>query len=239
MSLKTSPSYDQFSSYIDVHMRQQDQGQIKKPRALVTISRQAGAGGTSIAMKVARFMERKMHLPEGAWSVFEKELAEKVLEHHSLPAKFAKYMPEDRVNLVKHMIEEMVGLHPSPYTLVQHTAETILYLAEIGNVILVGRGANFITHQIRHALHVRLIGSQAKRAQHLIDAHGFSGQEALKYIHDNDQARRDYVSAHFVKDIDNPEYYDLVINTDRVPFDDAARMIAEESHQRAMAPDRG
>jgi diguanylate cyclase (GGDEF)-like protein len=38
-------------------------------------------------------------------------------------------------------LDELLGLHPPAWTLVRQMTETILHLAEMGNVILVGRGA--------------------------------------------------------------------------------------------------
>jgi hypothetical protein len=43
-------------------------------------------------------------------------------------------MPEDRVSDLTDLIDEMFGLHPPFWTLVNQTAETILRLAEQGNV---------------------------------------------------------------------------------------------------------
>jgi len=42
-------------------------------------------------------------------------------------------------------------------------AETILHLAEQGNVILIGRGANLVTRELQHVFHVRLVGSQGRQ----------------------------------------------------------------------------
>ena len=58
-----------------------------------------------------------------------------------------------------------MGLHPSSWTLVQQTNATILQLAQMGNVILVGRGATVITSKLNNVFHVRLVGSLEKRIE--------------------------------------------------------------------------
>ena len=50
---------------------------------------------------------------------------------------------------VESIVEEVLGLHPSGWTLVQHTTKTILRLASLGHTILVGRGGNVITARSR------------------------------------------------------------------------------------------
>ena len=41
--------------------------------------------------------------------------------------------------------------------LVHKTAKTILQLAEMGNVIIIGRGANVVTAHMNNIFHVRLV----------------------------------------------------------------------------------
>jgi hypothetical protein len=59
-------------------------------------------------------------------------------------------MTEDAQLLpVEAIVEEVLGLHPSGWTLVQHTTKTILRLAGLGHTILVGRGATSSPHASR------------------------------------------------------------------------------------------
>ena len=64
-------------------------------------------------------------------------------------------MTEDAQLLpVEAIVEEVLGLHPSGWTLVQHATQTILRLAGLGRAILVGRGANIITARLPNVFHV-------------------------------------------------------------------------------------
>ncbi len=57
-------------------------------------------------------------------------------------------------------------------------------------------------------------------------------QDALHFIHKTDKDRARYLRDHFRKNIDDPLLYHLVINTDRVSYEDAARLIGDEVIQR-------
>jgi cytidylate kinase len=74
---------------------------------------------------------------------------------------------------------------------------------------------------------VRLIGSERRRVEHVQEYLHLGPQPAAEYVRTTDQGRRRYVSKYYGKDIDDPLLYHLVINTDRVPYAEAARMIAE------------
>ena len=133
----------------------------------MTLSRQTGAGAMGIAGELAEFLQTRTPAPS-QWMVFDKNLAEKVLEEHKLPKEIASFMPEDRVSAIHDAVEEMLGLHPSSRTLLHLTTETILHLAELGHVILLGRAANFITRRMKNVFHVRLIAPLEKRLEQVM-----------------------------------------------------------------------
>jgi cytidylate kinase len=125
------------------------------------------------------------------------------------------------------MIQEMFGLHPPFWTLVHLTAETILHLAEQGNVILIGRGANLVTSKLPHVFHVRLVGSLEKRVEHTQEIRGLGKKEALEVVRNEDLGRQRYLKKYFKKEFNDPLLYHLVINTDAVSYEDAARIIGD------------
>jgi hypothetical protein len=192
----------------------------------VTLSRQAGAGAHLVAEQLIEMLEKRVRDPSHPWMLFDRDLVERVLTDHDLPGGLARFMPEDRVSEVSDTLDGLFGLRPSSWTLVRKTADTILHLAQRGNVVVIGRGANIITRKLDSVLHVRLVGSPAKRINYLRAVKRLSAQEASAYVHDQDLGRKRYVKKYFGEDIDDPLLYHLVINTDLVPYTEAARMIA-------------
>ena len=141
-------------------------------------------------------------------------------------------MPEDRVSGIAETIDGLLGVHPPTWTLVRKTADTILRLAEIGNVVVIGRGGNVITDRLATAFHVRLVGSVPRRIKHLQDYLRMDPAEATEYLHATDAARKRYVGKYYRKDIDDPLLYHLVVNTDRVMYEETARLIIGAMHER-------
>ena len=210
--------------------------QLKKAAPFVTISRQAGAGGITVGEKLVAYLQKHDEGTLCPWTLFDRTLITTVLGEHNLPQDFAKFMPEDKVSEVQDMMEELFGLHPSEWTLVHKTSETILHLAQMGNVILVGRGANVITRKfLSTGFHVRLIGSREMRIRHIQDYYHLKRDDTVEFIKKEDGGRKRYLQQNFDKDINDPLLYDAVINTDFISYDDTAQMIGEQVLRIAKA----
>ena len=198
-----------------------------RPRRAVTISRQAGCGAHAIAEKLASYLQAAGPKESVPWTVWDRDLEKKVLQDHHLPQRLARFMPEDHVSEMADIMEELCGLHPPSWILVRQTADTILHLAELGNVILIGRGSNIITTRLDHVFHVRLVGSLERRLGRVQKSNHLSRKSALKFIGLEDRGRRRYLKKYFGKNIDDPLLYHLVINTDLVSCEKAARIITD------------
>jgi cytidylate kinase-like protein len=194
-------------------------------RPVITISRQAGSGAHVVGDALVAALQARDPQSSPPWTMFDRDLVEKVLKDHKLPTRLAEFMPEDRVSGITDTIDELLGVHPPTWTLVRKTADTILRLAEIGNVVVIGRGGNVITDRLAYAFHVRLVGSVPRRIQHLRDYLHMDPVEAAEYLRTRDAARKRYVTKYYGRDIDDPLLYHLVINTDRVTYGEAARLI--------------
>lgn len=197
-----------------------------KLRPAITLSRQTGSGARAIADQVAALLQAR-DPDRHPWSVFDKNLVDRVLEEHKLPPEIARFMPEDHVSTIQDAIEEILGLHPSARTLWQKTAETVQHLAELGHVILIGRAANVITRDMKNVFHVRLIAPLDQRIQQVMARSQRDATAAMAHIRKEDLGRQRFLKDHFQAEIDDNLRYDLVLNTARIPQETAARLIGE------------
>jgi len=166
--------------------------------------------------------------PEGIkWAFFDKSLIEKVLEDHKLPKQISEFMHEGKYKHLSSVVYELLGLKPAEWTLIHKTTDTILQLARMGNVVIVGRGANIITSKLNNAFHIRLVASMEKRIEHMKSLMGFTEKEALHYIKKEDENRENYLKSYFHVDVEDPLYYHMVVNTDLLTHKGAAYLIAE------------
>jgi len=199
----------------------------EKSGPFVTISRESGAYGTTIADMLCEYLRKHERRREAPWAVVDKELIQKVIEEHQFPAIFQKYFVESRAPLIEDTLAELFGLHPPQETLVRRMGETILHLATLGHVIFVGRGANIITRRLPNGTHVRLVGSFEKRVAHMKEYLNLPQKQAYEYVTKEDQDRQAYIKQHFQKDISDVSLYDLIINTDTVSLQESVMIIGD------------
>ncbi len=235
--MKAQPGLDRALTFISCQLQPAGEGQISTkdswPRRAVTISRQTGSGAHSVAEKLGILLQA--HTPKDAcpWTIFDRNLVDKVLQEHNLPERVARFMTEDRTSEIADTMEELFGLHPPSWLLVRKIAETILHLAELGNVILIGRGAAVVTAGLVHVFHVRLVSSLEKRVQRIQELNRLSREAARQLIQKEDRGRERYLKKYFTTDVDDPLLYHLTINTDLISHDQAARLIADGVLNRA------
>jgi cytidylate kinase len=238
----TQPAFDTCLQFVNSEARHTPQSRSvvygEPPRLAITLSRQSGCGAHCVAESLASFLQGRMPSDSPPWAVFDRNLIETVLTEHHLPARLARYMPEDRISELTGALDELLGVHPPVSTLLEQTVETVLRLANRGNVILIGRGAHIITGQLSHAFHVRLVGSLAKRIEHIQEIRGLGKAEALEFIHQEDRGRERYLKKYFGKAVDDDLSYHLVINTDCVSYERAARVIGEAALEHVQTPRR-
>jgi cytidylate kinase len=224
--MKTDPGLERCLTYINCEINPPPaRGPAPPHYRAITISRQTGSGGHAVAEKLSEMLENRVPAAPCPWTVFDRNLVEKVLEDHNLPARLARFMPEDRISEVSDTMDELFGLHPPSWSLVRDVSDTILRLVEKGNVIVIGRAGAVIAARVEHVFHVRLIGSVERRLHHLMETNKIGRKAALAQLNREDRGRARYLKKYFGKEIEDPLFYHLVINTDMIGYEDAAGII--------------
>jgi cytidylate kinase len=199
-------------------------------RRAVTISRQAGCGALAVAQKLAEYLQSRSPKDAPPWTVFDQNLMDKVLEDHHLPTRLARLLPEDTISRIDDILAELFDVRPSVETIVRQTTETVLRLASLGNVILIGRGSTVTTAKLPHVLHVRLVAPLEKRVEYAHQKYNqfnLAPDQARKFCRNEDRGRERYFKKYFNADVNDPLLYHLIINTGLVNFDNAAKLIGD------------
>ncbi len=109
----------------------------------------------------------------------------------------------------------------------QAMEEVIRELASQGNVIVLGRAGQAILRGLPNVLHVRVIAPKMLRAERIAEKHGLPVSGALSQVEASDRTRRLYVKRFYNLRWDDPELYDLMINTGQISPETAALLIDE------------
>lgn len=221
---KPKGAFEKCRQYIELHAK--ESGDAKRtPGPCITISRETGSAAEMLNEKLIEFFRQYKNPMNGDWAVFDKNLLQKVIDDHNLPGQISEYMKEDKYSNISSVVQEMLGLHPPRWTLIHKTTDTILQLARMGYVIIVGRGGNIITSKLNNAFHVRLVSPEEDRIENCIKYYNLMRREAVDFIKKEENARRNYIQTNFYQRIDDPLMYNIVINTHKMSFDEVAYII--------------
>jgi len=229
---------NRYSSYVTSQLKSLKHKTPNEKRAdnpFVTISRQTGAYSFTIPMALCDYLKKNDRRTQCPWTVFDKEIIEKIVQEHNLPETVIPYLSEEAVSEIQDMVEEALGLHPSHNTLVNNTSKTILHLAQLGYCIIVGRAANIVTAKLAGGIHIRLVSPWERRVEHIQEYHQLTKKEAEAFILREDHNRANYVKKYFGKDINDPLLYDALLNVDRLGFQKTIQIIGDLVFKRFLS----
>ena len=197
--------------------------------AVITISRQFGAGGWVLGRRLAkrlgyRYVDESMiqevakkgKISSGRVRVFEKSETSRLL-------KFLDKMIA--ADYVDRFISDKHGrLDEKGY--VEMVRSIFNELHEKGDVIIIGRGGQYILKGYPNTYHILLVGDLESRTRLIMEEHQLTENKAKTMMKQKEQ-QRDQVSRLFSDHEfhDDPIHYDLVINTSRVNLKKAEELI--------------
>ncbi|MCX6995774.1 MAG: cytidylate kinase family protein, partial [Kiritimatiellaeota bacterium] len=163
----------------------------------VTISRQAGAGGHTLARAIIRELPRATEAEWGrGWEVFDYRLCLLVAQDPDLKLSLESLLTEGYERGLQQTIRDMLTGQSEQYYVQKRIFEVIRILAAMGRVVIVGRAGNYIARRWPHGLHVRLVAPAAQRLkcmQELMDASEEDARCAmLKQDHERAALVRDF-----------------------------------------------
>jgi cytidylate kinase len=188
----------------------------------VTISREAGAGGTSLGDRLAVLLNERDRC-EPVWQSFDRELIEKVAADHNISTKLIDLI-ESRPHtwldeLLEHGPASEFGIH-------QRVAKTIRALAQVGRTIIVGRGGMFITHGMPGGVHVRLIAPLIRRIENYARDYSLPTPEAARRVNELDRHRLDFYRRHWDVRALTADMFTVTFNTAQIDVDAMAKALA-------------
>jgi len=109
--------------------------------------------------------------------------------------------------------------------------------ASRGNVVMVGRGAQIVLHDLPGVFCVGVMGSLDVRVRRIMEKLNISRDEAEYYVDKYDGERINLIKLIFAKDPTDLLLYNLLINTDHYSVDSAAEVIVHAVNKMDVEPD--
>lgn len=189
----------------------------------ITLSREAGAGGGQIA----EYLGQRL-----GWEVLDKALVGQVAQRLRTSPTLVEAVDETGADWARDILLPWLDRNVISHgKYVVFLCRVVVAAARRGNVVIVGRGANFLLPRDQ-GLAVRVVASEKYRIRNVMATRGLSEAEARQYIAEVERDRREFVQRFFRRDIADPHEYDLVLSVDRLGPQRAAEEIIDLFQRR-------
>ena len=177
--------------------------------SVITISRSLYSGGKVIALEVAHRL--------GYDCISDEVIRVAAFEHRVTEGRLVRAI-HDRPSVLDRFTStrerDLACLH-----------EALLSRASKGRIVYHGLAGHFLLKGFPHVLKVRITACDEPRVAALQRQRGVSGDEALRALRKEDEARRRWSRKHYGIDQTDAGLYDIVINMDTIREPDAIDII--------------
>lgn len=197
-------------------------------RRVFAISRAIGAGGEEIGRMVAAHLGLRYADQEIIVKAAEKAgvSPETIAKAESSPGLIERIL--ESVGKVPPIGETMIlppVLTEAPMAYSNLIEHVVRETAAQGDVVIVGHGASIPLAGTSGLLRVLVTAPEETRIARLAEAEGMDAGKAQKAVRHSDDERRRYLRRFYSVDEERPDRYDLVVSTECLPYDVAARTI--------------
>lgn len=185
---------------------------------VITISREPGSGGRTIAEKLSE----KFGL-----SLFHQEVVHEMADNAQVSTRLLEFLDEKAQNVLNEWIASLVDTqHLWPDRYLRHLMKILTTIGKQGKAVIVGRGANFVLHPDKR-FRVRVVAPMDVRVKNIAQAFDVSAEEARRRVIRTGSDRKAFIRKYFNADIADPINYDIIINTGTISVDCAVDAIAK------------
>ncbi len=232
------PKYEEIKKVLEHNVPEEQEAKIAP--SVITISRQEGSGGAEIAVKVSQilgyaYFDKGLMLSEAkSLGISEEDIADFSEDDYKVKSFVDKIFLRKKPVAVSSSLKDSAVIRKTldEEECLSSIQAVINSLATRGKTVIVGRGGQAILKHKAGVLHVRIISPVALRVERIMKSRGLNREDALKLIKDNDQATAEYLRRFYNIDWEDPELYDLVLNTGKIDSDTAAHVIASATSQK-------
>lgn len=210
--------------------------------AVITITRQVGAGGSEVARRVAAAL---------GWTLVDNDFVDQVARRSGLPAETVAAHDESAPSLDERLTRALATSSPEVFVpaaaeldpgseeekIVRVTERVIAETAQRGPAVLVGRGAQALLASTAQgdALHVYVAAARDVRVRAVAGRDGVPEAEAARRIDATEASRDRYVMQWYGRRRQDPAGYHLVVNTGLLGYEGAVGLIIAAVRQRGWS----
>jgi cytidylate kinase len=198
--------------------------------AVITISRQFGAGGKTIGQKVAEAL---------GYTFLDEDIIQIIAEKAKVSPGWVESVEKEAGGRLSRIVTKMVSRplidrvlkdekgYIDEQIYIDYLVVIIAQMAEDGNVVFLDRGSQYILNDFPEAFHILLINTFANRVKFMMNNYDLSENRATHIVKTEEKRRMNLYRKIGKQDYDQPELYHMVINMARLDLDEAVQMILQ------------
>lgn len=190
---------------------------------IITINREFESNGSEIAQEVAA----RLHLPYVDKFLITESAQKSGFAVHHIEAR--DELLASRFEFSQAQASHYYGVSETPLTTNDQVAKVqfdlIRELAEEGPCVIVGRCANYILRENPEVLDVFVHAGEDYRVENTMKRMGLEEKAARREVRQTDKARKKYYSHFTGLDWNDPDSYHMVLNSERMGFEECVQMI--------------
>ena len=191
---------------------------------IITLSREYGSGGRYIGKLVAEKLGIKL---------YDKEFVAKLAEETGLSSEYIENNEQKRGALETLNNGYYSGLSNSDELFIKES-ELIKKVASENSCVIVGRCADFILKENKNVFKVFVYSNMENKIKRTTNIYGLDKNKAEKEINRINKLRANHYKYYTEKDWNNPENYDICINSDSLGVEKAADLICEMLKEKGL-----
>jgi cytidylate kinase len=196
--------------------------------AVITISRQFGAGGKTVGKMVADKL---------GYTFADDDIIQMVAEAANVSPHWVESIEKEAGGKLSRVVSSMVSKRLVDRILkdergymderlyLDYLVVIIAQIAEEGNVVILGRGSQYILHDHPDACHILLVNDFKNRVKFMTERYDFSESQATHVVNREEKRRLNLYRKIGKTDYDDPALYHLVVNMAKMDISTAVRLI--------------
>jgi cytidylate kinase len=196
--------------------KQKNEEKFTKP--FITIAREPGSGGVPVAQAVSKKL---------GFLCLDEQVAEEIAHSTKLRKELVQAVDEKHRTVIEDMVQSL--LNPDYVDDIRYVTEltkVVITYALRGKVVIVGRGANFLT-PFSKGLHVSITAPYEIRVLRAMEHEKLSREQAMQVIAKVEKERKEFVKQYFKRDASKINSYDVTLNTTCFSVDQASDLIID------------
>jgi len=196
--------------------------------AVITISRQFGAGGKTLALRVAEKLQYIVAYEQIIETMAEMaELTPEGIRNFEAEFDYGSAADVDRLApksfLSRIFDPQRKYMDAQKYIHLLH--QIVPQIVEKGNTVILGRGAQFILQDRKDTYHVLLVAEESDRIRFMEEKYKLPREQARQAVAKQGKRRMKLMKLFHSEGYDLPEHYDLVLNMSKIDMDHAVELV--------------